>query len=87
MDGSYAWDVPSWVWEQRGQPAAEGRRIPGGLGEIAVILDDGNVIYSRPKTGPLADESYVLPGSVRADAADLQAIRPNLSAGIPVYFH
>jgi hypothetical protein len=24
---------------------------------------------------------------VRADASDLQAIRPNLAAGIPVYFH
>ena len=87
VDDSYAWDVPSWVWEQRGQPAATGRRVPGALGEIAVILDDGTVIYSRPKAGPLADDSYVLPGSVRADASDLQAIRPNLSAGIPVYFH
>ena len=87
VDGSYAWDVPAWVWEQRGQPAQKGRRVPGGLGEIAVILDDGNFIYSRPQTGPLADDSYVLPGSVRADAADLQAIRPNLGAGIPVYFH
>jgi hypothetical protein len=86
VDESYAWDVPSWVWTQRGQ-AATGRRVPGALGEIAVILDDGNVIYSRPKAGPLADDSYVLPGSVRADASDLQAIRPNLSAGIPVYFH
>jgi hypothetical protein len=87
VDDSYAWDVPSWVWVQRGQPATTGRRVPGALGEIAVILDDGTVIYSRPKAGPLADDSYVLPGSVRADAADLQAIRPNLSAGIPVYFH
>jgi hypothetical protein len=87
VDDSYAWDVPSWVWTQRGQPAATGRRVAGALGEIAVILDDGNVIYSRPKTGPLADDAFVLPGSVRADAADLQAIRPNLSAGIPVYFH
>jgi hypothetical protein len=87
VDGSYAWDVPAWVFQQRGQPAATNRRVPGALGEIAVILDDGNVIYSRPKAGPLADDSYVLPGSVRADAADLQAIRPNLSPGIPVYFH
>ena len=87
VDDSYAWEVPSWVWTQRGQPAAANRRVPGALGEIAVILDDGNVIYSRPRAGPLADDAYVLPGSVRADAADLQAIRPNLTAGIPVYFH
>jgi hypothetical protein len=87
VDESYAWDVPSWVWTQRGQPPATGRRIPGALGPVAVILDDGNVIYSRPKAGPLADDAYVLPGSLRADAADLQAIRENLTAGIPVYFH
>ena len=36
VDESYAWDVPSWVWTQRGQPAATGRRVPGALGEIAV---------------------------------------------------
>jgi hypothetical protein len=87
VDGSYAWEVPAWVWAQRGQAAGSERRVPGALGEIAVILDDGTVIYSRPKAGPLADEGYVLPGSVRADAADLEAIRPNLAAGIPVYFH
>lgn len=87
VDGSYAWEVPDWVWSQRGQAPAADRRVPGALGEIAVLLDDGTVIYSRPKAGPLADESYVLPGGVRAEASDLQAIRPNLTAGIPVYFH
>jgi hypothetical protein len=59
----------------------------GALGEIAVLLDDGTVIYSRPRSGPLADEDYVLPGGLRADAGDLQAIRPNLAPGLPVYFH
>jgi hypothetical protein len=87
VDGSYAWDVPAWVWTQRGQTPPASRRIPGALGELAVLLDDGTVIYSRPKVGPLADDSYVLPGGVRADADDLQAIRPNLGPGIPVYFH
>jgi hypothetical protein len=87
VDGSYAWEVPEWVWAQRGQPPAAGRRVRGALGEIAVLLDDGTVIYSPPRDGPLADESYVLPGGVRADADDLKAIRPNLSAGVPVYFH
>jgi hypothetical protein len=87
VDGSYAWEVPAWVWSQRGQPAAPGRRIAGALGEIAVLLDDGTVIYSRPRSGPLADEDYVLPGGLRADADDLQAILPNLAPGLPVYFH
>jgi hypothetical protein len=86
VDGSYAWEVPSWLWSARGQPGPN-RRVSGALGEIAVLLDDGTIIYSRPKTGPLADESYVLPGGIRADADDLQAIRPNLAPGVPVYFH
>jgi hypothetical protein len=87
VDGAYAWEVPDWLWAQRGRPATATRRIPGALGEVAVLLDDGTVIYSRPKTGPLADDAYVLPGAVRADAADLEAVRPNLSPGTPVYFH
>ncbi|HUG52683.1 MAG TPA: hypothetical protein VMR21_03750 [Vicinamibacteria bacterium] len=86
VDGSYAWEVPAWVWEQRGRPPAA-QRVRGALGQIAVLLDDGTVIYSRPKEGPLADDDYVLPGAVRADAGDLAAIRPNLATGVPVYFH
>jgi hypothetical protein len=87
VDGGYAWEVPAWVWTQRGQSAPASRRIAGALGDIAVLLDDGTVIYSKPKAGPLADDSYVLPGGVRADADDLQALRPNLGPGTPVYFH
>jgi hypothetical protein len=87
VDGAYAWDVPSWVWTHRGQQPPASRRLAGALGPIAVLLDDGTVIYSKPKTGPLADPSYVLPGGVLADADELQAIRPNLTPGLPVYFH
>jgi hypothetical protein len=87
VDGSYAWDVPEWVWTHRGQTPPPSRRIAGALGPVAVLLDDGTVIYSRPKTGPLADDAYVLPGSVRAEAEDLGALRPNLEPGLPVYFH
>jgi hypothetical protein len=61
--------------------------VKGALGPIAVLLDDGTVVYSRPTEGPLADDAYVLPGGVRADAADLEAIRENLGPGLPVYFH
>jgi hypothetical protein len=60
---------------------------PGALGEIAVILDDGNVIYSRPKAGPLADD-FLRPARQRARGRRRPAGHPpNLSAGIPVYFH
>ena len=53
----------------------------------ALFLDGGTVIYSLPKSGPLADSTYVLPGSVRANEADLKAIVENLSAGTKVYFY
>jgi len=87
VDSSYAWEVPAWVWKQRGQTTPADRRIEGALGPIAILLDGGAVIYSRPDTGPLADTAYVLPGAVRAEAADLLAIRENLAAGMPAYFY
>ncbi len=87
VDSSYAWEVPSWVWKQRGQTPPADRRIEGALGPIAILLDGGAVIYSRPDTGPLAEAAYVLPGAVRAEAADLLAIREDLAAGMPTYFY
>jgi hypothetical protein len=86
VDESYPWQVPAWVYAQRGQPVPASRRVPGALGRIAVLLDDGTVVYSRPSQGPLADDAFVLPGGIRADAADLEAIRENLTPGLPVYF-
>jgi len=86
VDGSYVWQAPAWVYSSRGQGVPASRAIEGGLGEVAVLLDDGTPLYSRPREGPLADEGYVLPGAVRVDAADLRAIRENLGAGTPVYF-
>jgi hypothetical protein len=87
VDGSYAWEVPAWVWAQRGLPAPADRRVEGALGPLAILLDGGTVIYSRPPSGPLADDAYVLPGGVRAEAADLLAIREDLEPGLPVYFY
>ena len=87
LDGSYPWEVPAWVYLHRGQPVPAHRRLPGALGPIAVLLDDGTALYSRPEQGPLADPAYVLPGGVRVLATDLLAIRENLAPGLPVYFH
>lgn len=87
VDSSYAWEVPAWVYAQRGQPVPPDRRLAGALGEIALLLDGGAVIYSRPAQGPLADDAYVLPGAVRAAPGDLEAVRENLTAGMPVYFY
>ncbi len=87
VDGTYRWAVPEWVYVDRGWPVPGDRRIPGALGPAAILLDSGAVLYSRSAVGPLSDASYVLPGSVRVEAPDLEAIRENLQPGMAVYFH
>jgi hypothetical protein len=89
VDGSYPWAVPEWVYSDRGWPVPVpgDRRIAGALGPLAIFLDSGAVLYSRPAVGPLSDVSYVLPGSVRAEAPDFEAIREILQPGMAVYFH
>lgn len=81
------WTVPGWVYTDRGIAAQAERSIRGALGPVALILDGGVVIYSVPSVGPLADSSYVMPGSIRAPEADLRAILPNLEEGMKVYLH
>ncbi len=87
VNGSYLWTVPEWVYADRGWPVPADRRIPGALGPLAIILDSGAVLYSRSAVGPLSDVGYVLPGGVRVEAPDFQAIRENLQPGMAVYFH
>lgn len=81
------WDVPAWVYADRGIPIPANRTVRGALGAAAFLLDGGTVVYSRPASGPLSDSSYLLPGAVRARAEDLRAILPNLTAGVRVYFY
>ena len=82
-----SWEVPAWVYADRGlQPPAE-RTIKGALGPAAIVLSGGTVIYAMPNVGPLNDSAYVLPGGIRARAADLKAILPNLTNGMRVYFY
>jgi hypothetical protein len=84
---TYRWEVPDWVYAQRGLPVPAQRSIEGALGPAALLLDGGTVIYSRPSTGPLADDAYVMPGAVRAEAADLDALMENVAPGMPVFFY
>jgi hypothetical protein len=86
MGENEAWDVPAWVYADRGIPAGE-TRLAGALGAAAIRLDGGTVIYSLPTVGPLNDSSYVLPGAIRVRASDLKAIAPNLRPGVAVYFY
>jgi hypothetical protein len=82
-----AWEVPSWVYSDRGIPQPSSQSLVGALGPVAIVLNGGTVIYSLPSVGPLNDSAYVLPGSIRASAEDLRAVAPNLQHGTVVYFY
>src|SRR5688500_13411908 len=80
------WEVPRWVYDDRGLTPPNDRMVKGALGPVAIVLEGGTVIYSMPTTGPLNDSTYVMPGAVRAKAEDLRAVIPNLARGTKVYF-
>jgi len=82
-----SWNVPAWVYVDRGVPVPAGRSVRGALGPVALLLDGGTVIYSMPSAGPLNDSTYVMPGAIRARADDLRAVLPNLTPGMRVYFY
>ena len=86
LDETDAWDVPAWVYADRGLGAGS-THLAGALGPAAIQLDGGTVIYSMPSVGPLNDSSYVLPGAIRVRASDLKAIAANLRPGVAVYFY
>jgi hypothetical protein len=82
-----AWEVPSWVYADRGLPRPATTSEVGALGPVAIVLNGGSVIYSLPTVGPLNDSAYVLPGSIRVSSEDLRAVTPNLQRGTVVYFY
>jgi hypothetical protein len=81
------WEVPRWVYVDRGLSVPDDRLIAGALGPSAIVLSGGAVIYAQPSTGPLGDSAYVLPGSIKARAQDLRAIAPNVAPGMAVYLY
>jgi hypothetical protein len=87
LDASDTWDVPEWVYHDRGLPVPGDRAVQGALGPSAIVLNGGLVIYALPAAGPLNDSTYILPGSIRISAGDLAAVVPNLTAGTAVYFY
>jgi len=69
-------------------PAAipRGERTVAELSDEKITLDGGTSILTSP--GSLANDSTPIPpGSLRIPLEDLKAIRPNLSAGMKVYFY
>ena len=82
-----SWEVPAWVYTDRGLPVPAERAVAGALGPVAVLLSGGTVVYAPPSAGPLNDPAYVMPGAVRAREEDLRAILPNVQPGMTVYFY
>jgi hypothetical protein len=82
-----AWEVPAWVYSDRGISRPAELPLVGALGPVAIVLNGGTVLYSLPTVGPLNDSTYLLPGSIRASAEDLRAVVPNLQRGTVVYFY
>ena len=82
-----SWDVPRTVFNDRDLPIPESRRVKGALGDNAIVLTEGTVVYAVPESGPLADSSYVLPGSIQLDSADLKALSASIRPGMSVYFY
>jgi hypothetical protein len=82
-----SWEVPAWVYADRGIAADSTRLLRGALGPVAILLEGGAIIYTPPSAGPLNDSSYVLPGAIRARAEDLRAIMLNVAPGMRVFFY
>lgn len=67
--------------------------IPRGEMTIARIDDDnialesGTIISTTKSQSPAQDTAPIPPGTVRITKADLDAIRPSLTPGMPVYFY
>jgi hypothetical protein len=82
-----AYPLPPWLWADRGLPVPTSLAEPGWTGSDAIVTTGGTLLYSMPSVGPLADNGYVMPGAIRLAAADLKAVRKNLSTGTRVYFY
>jgi hypothetical protein len=87
LDERAPWEVPAWVWTDRGLEPPADRIVRGALGPAAIVLVGGTVIYSMPSAGPHNDSAYVLPGSVRARADDIRALAASLKPGMTVYLY
>jgi hypothetical protein len=70
-------------------PAAvpRGERTIADLSSDKITLDGGASILSSKAAELTADTTAVPPGSLRMRLEDLQAIMPNLNAGMKVYFY
>jgi hypothetical protein len=67
--------------------APRGQRTIASVGPWSITLDGGTTIYADSGIDALSGSGGVTPGNVRIPATDLQAILPNVKAGMSVYFY
>jgi hypothetical protein len=70
-------------------PAAipRGERTVADLSETKITLDGGAQILSSQSAQLANDSTAIPPGSLRITLVDMKAIKPNLNAGMKVYFY
>ncbi|HEX9084436.1 MAG TPA: hypothetical protein VF836_06840 [Gemmatimonadaceae bacterium] len=70
-------------------PAAipRGERTVADLSETKITLDGGTQILSSESAHVANDSTSIPPGSLRISIVDMKAIKPNLNAGMKVYFY
>jgi hypothetical protein len=70
-------------------PAAipRGERTIADLSDTRIVLDGGTQILSSNTTELANDSTPIPPGALRIRREDMNAIMPNLSAGMKVYFY
>jgi hypothetical protein len=55
--------------------------------DIRIVLEGGTAIEASQTAVASADSSPIPPGNVRIGRTDMEAIKPNLTPGMPVYFY
>ena len=64
-----------------------GQRTVVNVTDERIVLEGGTAIEASRADAIASDTTGIVPGNVRIGRADMEAIRPNLSAGMRVYFY
>jgi hypothetical protein len=64
-----------------------GQRRVVSVADDRIVLEGGSAIEASPSETLASDSTSISPGNVRIGRVDMDAIRPNLSEGMRVYFY